>query len=1401
MTGFLTSALEGRSGRNPRASRLALPVTWIAATAFVLLTAFTAAAPLVKLAEGPAVAHEPPALAWQETTPRMADNGYAYDVQLSIDGFQTVLYSTHNALGTGLADDTWQVPDLLWDYLPTGAELSWRVRVVDPSGHEVGISDHTALRVQAHTPPGETVTVSFSKLDKLAAVDAGTIALDREYVIIAPGTASGGVMDSLSETGFPVEYVPMPGGLHAYRMQTAVDGNPAAAVEQARAILAEDRALLQSGMDLGDGVIIQPNFVYATQLVPTDPFYAGTPKYQYAPQMIHADKAWAAGITGEGIVVAVADTGLNLGGSTHQEFNSADKIVAPVDFVNLDVNTADGNNHGTNVAGIIVAEADGVGMVGIAPGARLMPIKVLADNGFGSSLDVALGILHATHSGAHIVNLSLGANVFGALPGVLSGDILREAVIREANARGVVVVAAAGNDGTSLPATPAQFGDTIYVGAVNPEGVLTEFSNHGPWLSLVAPGVDMFSADRSGTNQYSYQSGTSQATPVVAGAAALLLSAHPALTPRQVKEILEASATDLGPPGRDPFYGAGLVNIAAALGLPDTPDTLPPAVARVEMGSDRVLVTFNQDMLADGSANAVNNPSNWVASAGTQAIVFTAAGRSISYNQAARQLLIINSTQTQTGVQAFGVASNVRSASGRNVFNNFINPSPVFSATLAQNAVGASLPGTFADQVYASAVATADRRVQALFRHPVVPATAQNPANYTLRRNPTSSAGTGGTVQSLAGASLNYDAASRILTMSNLPAGMGNDGDTFSLALGSGIQNADLGNPIASGNINPALGLVLENPAEPLRLVSVDNIDPFFGDRFWEVLFLEFNRPLATTDAVFDPASYSVSFNGGPNAVPAYADTLYAGGRNYVVLTGINMWGRTGQSVTATVQGISDVYGNQITPPDNTVTLPSLVSGTNFGPELDTAVANGNSLQVRFRYYIKMRESDVVNASSWVLRSDASASPSTIVPLGGATITYDETANSALFEGLNLTPGHRFTISVAANSGPGSIRQRFSPPGFTIDSGFGTASLTGVVGSGTEDSPPAPVGLTVLGSNSPGNDGEIDSVNESNASVRVDLAPGVSAGDEVFVSIADSSVPPLVVTGSGTLASGGAQAFTVSGIDATALAVGDLAVTARVYDSGGIGFSDTIAAVATRTASTPPPPEVLSVTRLGGAAPLTNAATISFEVTFSEPVDNFTAGNISISATGGQGAASVSLVSTLSRANGTVFRVDVDTVDNNEGEVGIRIDQDLGSITSSGSGLSPDTPFTGGETYTVDRLAPDTTADTGLSNGTLTPDLDGNIQIPFTINDAQSVQVFFRKTGTKRLLPGFSQYPGSFAASPATLSTAVLGGAGIYEFYTIGTDAAGNIEGDPPGPQITNLTINGAASVQGWDEF
>ena len=284
------------------------------------------------------------------------------------------------------------------------------------------------------------------------------------------------------------------------------------------------------------------NYIRHKSAVPNDPLYATYQKYLPTARV---NQAWDLSRSAGSQTIAVLDTGVDAG---HPDL--AGHLLPGYNLFNTALPPNDGDGHGTAVAGIIAAgTGNGAGIAGVAWDAKIRPVKVLDDSGNGSDGKLVMGINWAVKVGARVINMSLGSEA--------AGSVLRDA-IQNAVAKGVLVVAAAGNTGTAeFPQYPAAFPEVLSVGATDGNGMLTSFSSTGPTVDIVAPGFGITStAPRAltpaGSSPYFVElAGTSFASPIVAGVAALVRNKWPSLTPAQVIERLKSTARDAGPRGPD----------------------------------------------------------------------------------------------------------------------------------------------------------------------------------------------------------------------------------------------------------------------------------------------------------------------------------------------------------------------------------------------------------------------------------------------------------------------------------------------------------------------------------------------------------------------------------------------------------------------------------------------------------------------------------------------------------------------------------------------------------------------------------------------------------------------------------------------------------------------------------
>jgi serine protease len=318
-------------------------------------------------------------------------------------------------------------------------------------------------------------------------------------------------------------------------------------------------------------------YAYAHFEPPNDPFYYLQWHFNDPCAGINIESAWDITTGDPNVIIAVLDTGIAY--ETYKNFVQAPdlantRFVSGYDFVNNDGHPNDDDGHGTHVTGTIAQSTNNeVGVAGIAYNCSIMPVKVLSRRGEAPYTTIAEGVYFAADNGADIINLSLG--------GPYDSITLRDAIAYAYN-KGVTIICSAGNDGAGAPPIyPAAYDAyCIAVGATRYDQTRAYYSTTGSFVDLTAPGGDI-DVDQNGDGYvdgilqqtfginpkdlgYWFYEGTSMAAPHVSGVAALLISIG-ATGPDAVREALEATAEDLGIPGKDAEYGWGLINAFAAL--------------------------------------------------------------------------------------------------------------------------------------------------------------------------------------------------------------------------------------------------------------------------------------------------------------------------------------------------------------------------------------------------------------------------------------------------------------------------------------------------------------------------------------------------------------------------------------------------------------------------------------------------------------------------------------------------------------------------------------------------------------------------------------------------------------------------------------------------------------------
>ncbi|MDE3167223.1 MAG: S8 family serine peptidase [Acidobacteriota bacterium] len=359
--------------------------------------------------------------------------------------------------------------------------------------------------------------------------------------------------------------------------------------------------------------VVERDGVAHSTTIPNDPSFAS----QWYLSTIQAPTAWNTTTGTAGAPIAIIDSGAD---STHPDLGA--RLMAGWSFLLGNSNTSDTQGHGTAVSGTVGAIANNLtGIAGVTWQNPIMPLVVVDSTGSASYSNIASAIEYAADHGARVMNISLA--------GTTSSSTVQSAVDYAWN-KGAVVFAAAGNNGNSTPVYPAACNHAVSVSATNPDDSFASFSDYGTWIDLSSPGNNILTTTNGGG--YAYWYGTSFASPIATGVAALALGANPALSASGLVTLLEANSDDLGAAGYDPYYGWGRVNAAKAVAAAKAGAGSAPLVSIATPGSgSSVTGTVTVTGSASGTASIaqVNLFCDGVLAGST-----TAANYAISWNTA-----------------------------------------------------------------------------------------------------------------------------------------------------------------------------------------------------------------------------------------------------------------------------------------------------------------------------------------------------------------------------------------------------------------------------------------------------------------------------------------------------------------------------------------------------------------------------------------------------------------------------------------------------------------------------------------------------------------------------------------------------------------------------------------------
>lgn len=410
-----------------------------------------------------------------------------------------------------------------------------------------------------------------------------------EYAPLEAPSAAGELIVGLEE-GFNPKDLVLPDKVSLQVVGEGLHTLNAAVVNVPRG---QEQEYRQKLLQIPGVLYCEPNYRLRALAIPGDPLWGPsgyTPDGQWGLARIHAPAAWDITSGSSNVILSVIDSGVD---ANHPEF--ANRLLPGHDFVEKDDTPQDLCGHGTHVTGIIAANANNSeGIAGVDWNAKILPVRALGADCYGSIDDIAEALIWSVDQGARVINLSVG--LFG------STSRLLEYATYYAYEHGAAVFAAAGNDGMQGVYYPAAYPWVMAVGFTDKSDQRASLSTYGAQLDLMAPGIDILSTTptRAGfyyqslygaSTNYSLLSGSSMSTAFASGAAALLAGQPQFDTPAKIYEALTTGALDIGPPGRpDIQTGYGLIQIDAALAhtpSPSPPPAPPPVVEYEFLSSTR----------------------------------------------------------------------------------------------------------------------------------------------------------------------------------------------------------------------------------------------------------------------------------------------------------------------------------------------------------------------------------------------------------------------------------------------------------------------------------------------------------------------------------------------------------------------------------------------------------------------------------------------------------------------------------------------------------------------------------------------------------------------------------------------------------------------------------------------
>ena len=416
----------------------------------------------------------------------------------------------------------------------------------------------------------------------------------------------------------------------------------------------EDLEAIAGELDASDLIeTVQKNYIFEPDQAPDDPLYAA----QGYLETIGVPAAWDITIGSDAVTIAIVDSGVDL---THPDL--VDRIAGGWNLYDHNANYNDLTGHGTKVAGVAGAATDNaIGVAGVTWSCPLLAVRVTDEKGRASARHLASGILWSVNQGAKVIVVSFAP--------LWSNAVVRWAAER-AWARGAIVVISTGNDGNV--SASVGYEQALFVGALGGDDQIASFSDRGPFVDLVAPGVGIRTTALAG--DYALVNGTSFSAPVVAGVVGLAWSANPQLRPATVADALLDTAVDLGEQGDDSVYGRGSVDAAAAVAEASqavfVPDSTPPTVS--------VVAPVDGATLRGRTLAEVTATDDW----GVDRVVMSIDGITVGTDRRYPYRFVIDATKFAAGDHDLSFAATDPSGN---------EGSPVtVSVTFAGSAIGAS---------------------------------------------------------------------------------------------------------------------------------------------------------------------------------------------------------------------------------------------------------------------------------------------------------------------------------------------------------------------------------------------------------------------------------------------------------------------------------------------------------------------------------------------------------------------------------------------------------------------------------------------------------------------------------------------------------------------------------------